>query len=303
MRDERIIVKSEPSRYTLGVVYSPDEKDAQDDWSDALEIEKACHDFTKKMQGKGKVNKSAVELLAAIVKALDDGGEIRLDVEDVYEDVKKGLDGPLGIMHFVDGNHAGDIVENYILPADAVINGESVKKGSWMMGVVWQPGYFAKILDGTYTGYSMGGSGRRVEKSGRSDVSEAEKNAAEEKYGDVEFLDEKNKKYPVDTPEHVRAAASYFGMEKNRAKYSSEDQAKMDKKLAAAKKKFDIGDEDDAVSKIFGFVKGLLGKGNPGGAGQTHVDIPLGNEGDGGMDAACPVCGELNCKIKEHGTI
>ncbi|GAB4019803.1 hypothetical protein GCM10028808_58750 [Spirosoma migulaei] len=31
----------------------------------------------------------------------------------------------------------------------------------------------------------------------------------EHKYGDVEFADRTNKKYPIDTPEHVRAAWSY----------------------------------------------------------------------------------------------
>jgi hypothetical protein len=31
----------------------------------------------------------------------------------------------------------------------------------------------------------------------------------EHEYGDVEFADPVNKKYPIDTPEHVRAAWSY----------------------------------------------------------------------------------------------
>ncbi|UKI42272.1 MAG: hypothetical protein L6V95_04765 [Candidatus Melainabacteria bacterium] len=32
------------------------------------------------------------------------------------------------------------------------------------------------------------------------------------KYGDVEFADVVNKKYPIDTIEHIRAAWSYFHM-------------------------------------------------------------------------------------------
>jgi hypothetical protein len=67
------------------------------------------------------------------------------------------------------------------------------------------------------------------------------------KYGDVRFADTKNKKYPLDTPEHVRSAASYFGMPKNRSEYSKEDQAVIAKRISAAKKKFEIGAFNDAT--------------------------------------------------------
>lgn len=77
----------------------------------------------------------------------------------------------------------------------------------------------------------------------REDVSEAEESRAKEKYGDVTYADEKNSKYPIDTEAHVRAAASYFGMPKNRSKYSAEDQKKIDAKIASAKKKFGIGED------------------------------------------------------------
>jgi phage I-like protein len=80
----------------------------------------------------------------------------------------------------------------------------------------------------------------------REDVSPGE---GKSKYGDVTFADAKNKKYPLDTPAHTRSAASYFGMPKNRAKYSEEDQKTIDGKIAAAKKKFGIGDDDDDDKK------------------------------------------------------
>jgi len=82
----------------------------------------------------------------------------------------------------------------------------------------------------------------------RKDVTTATKKRAVAKYGDVNYADEKNKKYPLDTPEHVRAAASYFGMPKNRAKYSAADQAKIDAKIKAAKKKFKIGEFAEALN-------------------------------------------------------
>ncbi len=45
----------------------------------------------------------------------------------------------------------------------------------------------------------------------------------EHEYGDVEFADPVNKKYPVDTPEHVRAAWSYIHHKDNAAKYQPDE--------------------------------------------------------------------------------
>ena len=42
-------------------------------------------------------------------------------------------------------------------------------------------------------------------------------------YGDVKFADQTNKKYPIDTPEHVRAAWSYINHEDNAAKYAKDE--------------------------------------------------------------------------------
>ena len=42
-------------------------------------------------------------------------------------------------------------------------------------------------------------------------------------YGDVEFADMTNKKYPVDTPQHVRAAWSYINQKDNAAKYEADE--------------------------------------------------------------------------------
>jgi hypothetical protein len=42
-------------------------------------------------------------------------------------------------------------------------------------------------------------------------------------YGDVEFADPVNNKYPIDTPEHIRAAWSYINHRDNAAKYESAD--------------------------------------------------------------------------------
>lgn len=54
------------------------------------------------------------------------------------------------------------------------------------------------------------------------------------KYGDVTFADEKNKKYPIDNEKHIRAAWSYINKKKNAGKYSAEDLASIKKKIIAA---------------------------------------------------------------------
>ncbi len=45
--------------------------------------------------------------------------------------------------------------------------------------------------------------------------------SGEHKYGDVKFADPTNKKYPIETPEHIRAAWSYINHKDNAAKYDA----------------------------------------------------------------------------------
>lgn len=73
-------------------------------------------------------------------------------------------------------------------------------------------------------------------------------------YGDVEYADpgyqsDKQKRYPIDTEEHARAAWSYINQAGNAAKYSSEDLAKVKARIRAACKKFGIEVADEKESK------------------------------------------------------
>lgn len=73
--------------------------------------------------------------------------------------------------------------------------------------------------------------------SKRDDVNPQE---GEKEYGDVAFADETNKKYPIDTEEHIRAAWNYISKKKNAGKYSPEEVKRIKGKIAAAwKKKID----------------------------------------------------------------
>lgn len=72
----------------------------------------------------------------------------------------------------------------------------------------------------------------------------------EDKYGDVEYADEKNKKYPIDTAKHIRAAWSYIHMPKNAEKYDAADLKTIKARIAAAwKEKIDKDGPPEAAKK------------------------------------------------------
>ena len=59
-------------------------------------------------------------------------------------------------------------------------------------------------------------------------------------YGDVEFADPVNKKYPIDTKAHVRAAWSYINHEDNAAKYDDDEVQTIKNRIRRAAKKHGI---------------------------------------------------------------
>jgi len=62
----------------------------------------------------------------------------------------------------------------------------------------------------------------------------------EHKYGDVEFADPVNNKYPIDTPEHVRAAWNYINHKDNAAKYDKDEVDLIKKRIKGAAKKHGV---------------------------------------------------------------
>ncbi len=64
--------------------------------------------------------------------------------------------------------------------------------------------------------------------------------AGEHKYGDVQFADSTNNKYPIDTPEHVRAAWSYINHQDNAAKYDVDEVELIKKRIKRAAEKHGI---------------------------------------------------------------
>jgi hypothetical protein len=76
----------------------------------------------------------------------------------------------------------------------------------------------------------------------REDVSPKE---GQREYGDVEFADPTNKKYPIDTPEHVRAAWSYINHRDYAAKYDRDEVETIKDRIKRAAKKHDVEISED----------------------------------------------------------
>ena len=64
-------------------------------------------------------------------------------------------------------------------------------------------------------------------------------------YGDVEFADPTNHKYPIDSPEHVRAAWSYINQQDNAAKYDADEVTLIKNRIKQAAKKHGVEISED----------------------------------------------------------
>lgn len=146
---------SKERRYTLGVVYEPNVVDTQGDFAKAEDIETAAWGFMARLQS---LAKSGASILKAAAEAGDAG--IELEISDVDEMLKgEGLDD----QHMQVDEPVGIIVESYIAPCDLKVDGETVKKGAWLLGVQWTEEMFEKIKKGERTGLSMYGRTEKVE--------------------------------------------------------------------------------------------------------------------------------------------
>lgn len=162
----RILKADSKQRYTLGVVYEPLEVDSQDEFADAEEIQKACWGFNRLLKGNSQLNKMALGFLEQVLKALQEDKEITLDLTELEGEIEKAGGVGLGFMHELWDEGLGEIMESYVAPCAMTIDTprgpEAVKKGSWLMGIIWSLDYFAKVESGEITGLSMGGKATKI---------------------------------------------------------------------------------------------------------------------------------------------
>lgn len=71
--------------------------------------------------------------------------------------------------------------------------------------------------------------------------------SGKKQYGDVEFADPVNNKYPIDTEKHIRAAWSYINQKDNAAKYDKDEVETIKTRIKRAAKKhgIEISSDDD----------------------------------------------------------
>jgi hypothetical protein len=67
----------------------------------------------------------------------------------------------------------------------------------------------------------------------------------EKQYGDVQFADPTNNKYPIDTPKHIRSAWSYINHKDNAAEYDKDEVETIKDRIRRAAKKHDIDIEGE----------------------------------------------------------
>lgn len=169
-----LVLKSDERRYTLGIVYEPDTPDTDGEFAKAEDIEKAAWGYMSRMQAalaQGVAVFKSVPLLdmcTVCSKTIEEHGnephafeEIAIDVSEL-EEMAKAAENPLDDQHLQVDSHLGTVVESWVAPCDLSIGTQHVKKGSWLLGVVWTEEMFDKIKKGERTGLSMYGRARRV---------------------------------------------------------------------------------------------------------------------------------------------
>ncbi len=119
--DKAIFMKDEEHRLVYGIALEPEVYDAQEHIISEEEIMKAAHDF-----------------MMGYRDQLTTTGEMH----------KKEAPGV-------------KIVESYLSPVDFELNGQEVKKGSWVVvSKIKDDKLWKKVKDGEYKGYSIGGKGK-----------------------------------------------------------------------------------------------------------------------------------------------
>ncbi|WP_440097231.1 XkdF-like putative serine protease domain-containing protein [Bacillus paralicheniformis] len=118
--------------------------------------------------------------IKALVKAYDEkklvyGIVYEPDTPDAHGDfmtaaeIEKAAHGFLKDAREIDKQHdfqsgVGEVVESYVAPADFEVNGETIKKGSWVLVTKASDEVWEQIKKGEITGYSMAGTAETIEK-------------------------------------------------------------------------------------------------------------------------------------------
>ncbi|MDR7909395.1 XkdF-like putative serine protease domain-containing protein [Bacillus velezensis] len=92
-------------------------------------------------------------------------------------EIEKAAHGFLKDARQIDKQHdfhggVGEVVESYVAPTDFEMNGETIKKGSWILVTKASDEVWEQIKKGEITGYSMAGTAETIEKQEEKPVSQ-----------------------------------------------------------------------------------------------------------------------------------
>jgi DNA adenine methylase len=97
-------------------------------------------------------------------EVVDAQGDI-YSAEEIRQAAHRFMDefGGLGLMHRFRVNGQVKVLESYLAPADVEIGGVRLRKGTWLLAVrILSDELWEQVKDGALTGFSIGGSARRV---------------------------------------------------------------------------------------------------------------------------------------------
>ena len=97
-------------------------------------------------------------------EVVDAQGDI-YSIEEVRQAAHRFMEefGGLGLMHRFRVNGQVKVLESYLAPADLTLGEAKVRKGTWLLAVrILSDELWEQVKDGRLTGFSIGGSARRV---------------------------------------------------------------------------------------------------------------------------------------------
>lgn len=112
-------------------------------------------------------------------EVVDAQGDI-YSVEEIRQAAHRFMEdfGGLGLMHQFLVNGQVKVLESYLAPADFELGDVTVRKGTWLLAIrVLSDELWEQIKDGKLTGFSIGGSARRVPEQ-NNDADEEQRDAA-----------------------------------------------------------------------------------------------------------------------------
>jgi len=141
-----------------------------DDWDGILEPET----FSKHIPLIKGVDPEDERYVLGVVlepEVVDAQGDI-YSVEEIRQAAHRFMEefGGLGLMHRLQVNGQVRILESYLAPVDLEVGGIVARRGTWLLAVrILSDELWARVKDGSLSGFSVGGSARRVPEDAAND--------------------------------------------------------------------------------------------------------------------------------------